>query len=92
MTTPMLVTKVKEALKTLDLKEPVIEVDGPPGGWFVTVTSKSFSGIDEAERQRRVWQALRDSLDESERTTIEFVFTESPDDPIEAADDSQAQS
>jgi hypothetical protein len=59
-------------------------VQGTAGSIFATITSKAFSGVEEAERQRRVWQVLRESLDENERQAVEFVFTESPDDPVES--------
>ena len=35
--------------------------------------------LDEAERQRQVWTALRGSLSDEERVAIEFVFTIAPE-------------
>lgn len=89
MTTPTLPDKVRRALQSLNLKDATIEVEGTAASIFATVTSRAFNGVEEAERQRRVWQVLRESLDETERQAVEFVFTESPDDPIETgAEDS----
>lgn len=84
MTTPTLTDKVREALQSLNLEDATIDVQGAAASIFATVTSRAFNGVEEAERQRRVWQVLREYLDESERQAVEFVFTESPDDPIEA--------
>jgi acid stress-induced BolA-like protein IbaG/YrbA len=84
MTTPTLTDKVRQALQSLKLDGATIDVESAAPSIFATVTSRAFNGVEEAERQRRVWQVLRESLDESERQAVEFVFTESPDDPIEA--------
>ncbi len=77
--------KVQHAIQSLNLDQPKIQVHGAPNSVFATVVSSSFSGVNEAERQRRVWEALRQSLDEHERVAVEFVFTIAPDDPEEAA-------
>jgi len=71
--------KVESALQGLNLKAPRIEVEDLDHSVIATVESGSFSGMDEAERQRIVWEALRESLTELERSAVEFVFTSAPD-------------
>ena len=73
--------KVRQAIEDLHLREPKIDVRGGPPAIFATVVSGSFSGVDEAERQRQVWDSLRRTLNEDERVAVEFVFTIAPDDP-----------
>lgn len=87
MTTTTLTDKIRQALLSLNLKDAIIDVQGTSASIFARVSSRSFNGVEEAERQRRVWQVLRETLDESERVAVEFVFTDSPDDPIEAGAD-----
>lgn len=73
--------KVEKAIESLLLEDLNISFEGSPPELFVTITSRSFSGMDEAKRQEKVWDALRSGLDDSERSAVEFVFTVAPDDP-----------
>jgi acid stress-induced BolA-like protein IbaG/YrbA len=76
-----LTDKITQALVSMNLDKPTLEIKGKPPEIFVTLISSSFTDMDEAERQKRVWTALREILNSNERDAIEFVFTVSPDDP-----------
>ncbi len=84
---PDLSTKVRSALQGLDLKSPQIDVQGSTGSIIATVVSGSFTGMDEAERQKQVWGALRSNLSDEESLAVEFVFTIAPEEqePAEEA-------
>ena len=57
------------------------------------VVSSSFARVDEAERQRDVWAFLRRHFAEGELTSVEFIFTNAPDeDDAEPEDASSAAS
>lgn len=71
--------KIKTALEGLRLDKPAIDVHGSVGSVIATVVSGSFSGMDEAERQKRVWDVLRSNLSDEERLAVEFVFTIAPE-------------
>ncbi|MBL4685701.1 MAG: hypothetical protein JKY37_13995 [Nannocystaceae bacterium] len=73
-----LTQKVADTLWGLKLESPEIEVHDSGGAIFATVVSGSFTDVDEAERQKQVWAALRGSLSDAERVVIEFVFTIAP--------------
>ena len=38
--------------------------------------------MDEAERQRQVWDSLRRTISADEQVAVEFVFIVAPDDPV----------
>jgi acid stress-induced BolA-like protein IbaG/YrbA len=42
------------------------------------VVARIFEGMNEAERQRRVWHHLHERLDDRQLVRVEFVFTNSP--------------
>lgn len=71
--------KIRKTLGDLGLEEPTISVDSIDRSVIATILSRSFSGMDEAERQKMVWRALRQNLDDHERVAVEFVFTVAPD-------------
>lgn len=71
--------KIRKTLGDLGLEEPTISVDSIDRSIIATILSRSFSGMDEAERQKMVWRALRQNLDDHERVAVEFVFTVAPD-------------
>ena len=70
--------KVRHALEGLRLDAPRVDVYESTTSVFATVVSESFTGMDEAERQQRVWDALRACLSADENSAVEFVFTISP--------------
>jgi acid stress-induced BolA-like protein IbaG/YrbA len=73
-----LTEKITAALRDLDLENATIDARGVDRSIFATVVSSSFAGMDEAERQRMVWRALREHLTDQERVVVEFVFTVAP--------------
>lgn len=74
--------KLEEALKEYPDAESVeISEDGK----LATILSESFEGVDEAIRQEKVWEYLRGKLSEDELYSIEFVFTDTPKEHVEAA-------
>jgi|GEM_PF-4029586 len=74
--------KVVEALQMLD---PAAKIDVQGTGTVVaTMVSGSFAGVDEAERQKRVWDSLQGTLTVAERLAVEFVFTVTPDEAKQA--------
>lgn len=48
-----------------------------PGRIVLQVVSPDFDGLDDVERQVRVWEILRDSFGDEELLALEYVFTES---------------
>lgn len=70
--------KIARVLSALDLKDAEIDVQGVDHSVIATIVSGSFEGMDEAERQSMVWNALLKQLDDRERGAVEFVFTIAP--------------
>ena len=55
-------------------------------GKLATITATTFEGLDEADRQERVWGYLREHLaDDDLLYAVEFVFTYSPKEQVEGA-------
>jgi stress-induced morphogen len=70
-----------ECLASLELDEPRIQVYPASIGkykYFGAIISKTFEGMNEAARQRLVWQRILDTLDDSDQRRVEFVYTNSP--------------
>jgi acid stress-induced BolA-like protein IbaG/YrbA len=61
-----------------NLQTPHVEVQGQLPHLLATVTSGSFAGVDEADRQERVWAYLRDRAPDY-APGIDFIFTNAPD-------------
>jgi hypothetical protein len=79
--------RVRDVLQSLPLERPEIYVVPAESGRLIaTVVSESFDGMDEAERQERVWDAMLRQMTPLERSGVEFVFTISPHDPGGFAD------
>lgn len=67
---------VKKALEGLGLANAEFEVHrNSSGSVWAWVQSPDFDGLDDASRQQRVWEWLRTSLDDYDRSQIEYVFT-----------------
>lgn len=47
-------------------------------GELATVVSPIFEGLNEADRQAKIWGHLREHLPPDERYIIRFVFTDTP--------------
>lgn len=74
--------RVRAVLESLPLDHSEIYVVPVESGRLIaTVVSESFDGMDEAERQEYVWNALLRETKPPERDQVEFVFTVSPHDP-----------
>jgi len=73
--------KLKTVLKALPIDKPEIDVVGTPPGLIATVTSDSFSTMNEGQRQALVWAYLQASLaDANDLIQIEYVITNAPGD------------
>ncbi|MEO6811514.1 MAG: hypothetical protein ABI353_20570 [Isosphaeraceae bacterium] len=71
--------RLLQTLKGLDLEEPEVRV--VPGDQFKylgIVVSRSFEGMDEAERQELVWERVLRTLDRDDQAQIEFIYTDTP--------------
>jgi len=72
-------TDLKQLLESLPgIDNPVVIVHGDRPHLFATVTSGSFSGMDEADRQDLVWGHFRDQRPPEDRLDVEFIFTNAP--------------
>ena len=54
------------------------EVDEEFGRFTAIVVSPTFEGMDEGERQHRVWQLVLDRLGSPASVAVEFIYTYSP--------------
>lgn len=71
--------RLKEVLQSLDFDELEVSAELESGHRLVAVvTTPEFDGVDEAERQSTVWQAVYDYLEEDEQALISFIFTNTP--------------
>lgn len=55
-----------------------VEVEEERGRFTAIVVSPQFEGIDEGQRQHRVWGYVLDQAGSENATSIEFIFTYSP--------------
>jgi hypothetical protein len=76
--------KVLEALPVDDPEVDVVTLSAPR--LVATVTSRSFAGMDEGERQELVWHHLYAQLDGEADVWIEFVLTNAPGETGEDAE------
>lgn len=70
-----------ECLKGLELDEPKIRAyPAGPGKYkyFGVVISRTFEGMNEADRQEIVWRRILDTLDDADQRRVEFVYTDAP--------------
>jgi hypothetical protein len=71
--------KLKAVLQSLDVESPVVEVVRASSGLIATVTSGSFSTMNEGQRQELVWRHLQEQLDNTDdMSQIEYVITNAP--------------
>lgn len=54
------------------------EVDEESGRFTAVVVSSLFEGMDEGERQHRVWKHVLDRLGSPASVDVEFIYTYSP--------------
>lgn len=67
----------------LDAKETSASMDGRR--LIGVVVSAKFEGMDEAERQRMIWNHLHKTFDADQLVQVEFVFTNAPSESSELA-------
>jgi acid stress-induced BolA-like protein IbaG/YrbA len=83
--------KVKMVLEGLDLGDIEVRILENRGTRVLAaITSPSFEGMNEAERQALVWGKLIDDLGDYESRRVEFVFTDTPRELAEAISESNA--
>lgn len=68
----------KEEIKKVLEELGWTEVDEELGRFTAIVVSPAFEGMDEGERQHRVWKQVIDRLEPQASTAIEFIYTYSP--------------
>lgn len=68
----------KEQIKKLLEEFGWADVEEELGRFNAIVVSPAFEGMDEGERQYRVWKHVLDRLDPAESANIEFIYTYSP--------------
>ena len=73
----MTAEELKNALETLAVEHPVVEIVGKSPHFFVTVVSGSFAGVDDAVRQEQVWSHLR-KVRPDDSVEVEFIVTNAP--------------
>ena len=55
-----------------------VEVTEEHGRFVAHVVSQQFEGVEDGERQYRVWERVREQLGLQASVDIEFIFTYSP--------------
>lgn len=71
--------KLRDILESLDLQDLQVSAEVDHRHRLVAVvTTPEFKGLDEADRQSKVWQPVYDQLDEDEYVLIDFIFTNTP--------------
>lgn len=68
----------KEQIKKLLEELGWADVQEEFGRFNAIVVSPEFEGMDEGERQHRVWKHVLDRLDTTDSMHIEFIYTYSP--------------
>jgi len=85
--------KLKKLLEALPIDDPEVDVVILSAPRLVaTVTSKSFAGMDEGERQELVWNHLYAQLDREAEVMIEMVLTNAPGETGETEGDADQPS
>ena len=83
---PVMLRIQKALRKEFSSKDILLEDagDGFVGGWVI---SKSFEGLDGAQRQKRVWSLFDKYLDEQDRDRLAVFLTFTPIERKEIFDD-----
>lgn len=74
-----LIPKVEEALRKLDVSAPTIEVWSEGTTVMGVVTSPTFDGMDQSDRQSIIWGCLLAELAPMDNALVEFVWTYTPE-------------
>lgn len=62
------------------------QVEVTEDGRLATLTSATFEGVGEAQRQAKVWAYLLSALSDEDLARLEFVYTQTPDEARERAE------
>lgn len=78
-------TRLREALARVPLPDPTVRIERSRAGYLVVFVSRAFAALNEAERQRVVWESLLndDMLLDGDVVTIEFIATVTPEEAAE---------
>lgn len=68
----------KEQIKKVLEELGRTDVDEEFGRYSAIVVSPEFEGLDEGERQHRVWKHVIERLDPDTSEALEFIYTYSP--------------
>lgn len=84
--------RLREVLESLEYSDKQTRVKPINARNYIgVVTTPDFEGLDEAERQRQIWEALHESFDDAELKRVEFIFTNTPaeEDEMEERDENE---
>lgn len=70
--------QLKAILDRLPVEEPIVRVEREGLSLIASVTTPTFTPLDEADRQEMVWGYLLEQLGDGGVDHIEFVFTNAP--------------
>jgi len=70
--------KVQQALEQAGWEDPSIQILPEDLHLVARVTSSSFDGLGEAERQARVWDILDAALSSDEHALVDLVVVTTP--------------
>ncbi len=73
--------RFRDCLRSVAVASPearVFPADSGPYQYFGELISPNFEGMDEAERQRLVFDRILERLDERDRERIAFIYTDAP--------------
>jgi acid stress-induced BolA-like protein IbaG/YrbA len=77
--------QLRAALETLPFETEAVAVSLDGRRLIAVVVAQIFEGMNEAARQRLVWNHLHATFDVEELVPLEFVFTNSPAESKELA-------
>lgn len=70
--------KLKQSLQGYVQDPAVSALPGDFSKVLGVIISPTFEGMDEARRQEIVWDRVLNTFDETERRSIEFLYTDAP--------------
>lgn len=71
----MLTSEHLEEVLSAAFKSATISIESDSGRLVAIVVSDEFAGVDEADRQARIWEHLLKVLPPEDVSLVEFVFT-----------------
>lgn len=73
--------RFRACLESVAVSSAVVRVFSADSGdyqYFGKLVSPDFEGMNEAERQRLVWDRILERLDERDQERVAFVYTDAP--------------